>query len=392
MAFQKLAVLAVVALAALGHAQNQTTWVETTFVTENYRSTTTTQYDTTPHSPIIRSTGISHFKVYSNTTIRKDRSFTHWVTDQVTFPVTTYTAATTTTLSTPLSVRSNGTSTVVSWVSSALATVTFWPANCYNVGGENGTQTTVTKYTGTYSQFSGQITAAPTVFPTAVTTQINVTGTYRVVTSIGSIVTVSSTATGSNWLSTSTVSSNKTVTVAPFRTTGTVYDHTITVTSSDWHLAYTTVYATVLPCGPTRTITRAAQCAPTNLISQRDGHGVGVRCLPRDWVFPIEFFPPKLLGIPDYDASSCCQLCADNPGCAASEWSSSWSTGCMLYYYAHGNDTCGATQPLEYFSDIHTVPDEGSSISNHCGRLTYLGRMDPFCPDCKVTDDIKPVE
>jgi hypothetical protein len=171
--------------------------------------------------------------------------------------------------------------------------------------------------------------------------------------------------------------------VAPFRYTNTVYLNTVTATSSDWHLTYTTKDAPTV-CSDIATVTRAAQCAPTNLISERDSHGVAIQLLPRDWVFPIEF-PSTLIGIPGMDASACCQLCLDNPGCAASEWTISWQGACRLYYYAHGNDTCGGDSLLEYYGDSYSFPRQASFVQVGCGHLRYSGVKNPSCPSCEVT-------
>lgn len=381
------------AVAALGvtssYAQNQTTWVMTSFITEKYASHSTVKYGDSAVTPVQRSTTLDIVTSYTNEPpTSSDSTVTRWITEQVTFPVSTYTLASYTTLSTPLSITSNGTSTVVQWVSPAVATVTLSAAACASSKSpDNSTlpTQTVTEYTGTYNPFPGQVTTTPTAWPTAVTTYVTLTASYRVLTHVGSTVTLTSTVTGSNWLSTTTVSKDTTITVAPFRYNSTIYEHTVTTTSSDWHLAYTTKTAPTA-CPETPTVTRAAQCAPTNLIAERDGHGVAIQWYPRDWSAPIEFFPPSLIGIPDMDASACCQLCLDNPGCAASEWTVEWSGACRLYYYDHGSDTCGAGTSLEYYGDSYAFPRQASYLQAGCGQLKYIGLMDPSCPTCEVTE------
>jgi len=373
----------------LVHAQKQTTWVVTSFITEKYASWSTIKYDGTPVTPIQRSTSLEIVTSYTSEPPRSsDRTITTWKIEQVTFSVSTYTSAPHTTLSTPRVVTNNGTSTITQWVSPVLATATLSPLACgKNASALSGLSPArvVTEYTGTYSPFSGQVTATPTAWPSAVTTYVSLTVSYRILTHVGQSTIVTSTATGSNWLSTTTVTDTRTTTVANFRYNSTVYLHTITATSSDWRLAYTTVPATATACPDTPTVTRAAQCAPTNIIAERDGHGAAVQLLPRDWAFPIDFFPPALIGIPAMDASACCQLCLDNPGCAASEWTISWSGACRLYYYIHGNDTCGGGNvTLEYYGDSYAFPRQASFVQEGCGRLRYSGVKNPFCPTCQV--------
>ncbi len=213
-----------------------------------------------------RSTSLDIVTSYTSATpTSRDRTVTHWITEQVTLPVSTSTAAFYTTLSSPLAVTNNGTSTVVRWTSPALATVTLAPAACASgTSAANNSMPLakiVTEYTGTYSPFSGQVTAMPTTWPTAVTTYITLTASYRVVTRLGSTVTATSTVTGYNWLSTTTVSQNKTITVAPFRYTNTVYLNTATVTSTDWHLAYSTKAAPTA-CPDTPTVTSRGAVRP----------------------------------------------------------------------------------------------------------------------------------
>lgn len=377
----------------LCEAQNQTTWVVTSFITEKYTSWSTVKYGSTAVTPIRRSTSLGIVTSYtSEPPASSDKTVTHWETEQVTLPVSTLTLASTTTLSTPLAVTSNGTSTITHWVSPVLATVILPPTACVKdvVSADSDAPDntllpaeTATEYTGTYSLFPGQVTTTPTSWPTAVTTYMSLTASSRVLTYVGSTVTITSTVTGYNWLSTKTVSENKTYTVAPFRYTNTVYLHTTTTTSSDWQLTYTTKAAPTT-CPETPTVTRAAQCAPSNLIAERDGHGAAVQLLPRDWAFPIGF-PDTLIGIPGMDASACCQLCLDNPGCAASEWTIEWSGACRLYYYVHGNDTCGGGEKLEYYGDSYAFPRQGSYVQAGCGQLEYYGVKNPFCPTCEVT-------
>lgn len=392
--------LIVAALASTpSNAQNQTTWVVTSHITEKYTSRSTIKYGSTEVIPLQRSTTLEIESSYiSETPTSRDTTVTHWITEQTTLPVLTLMSPVYTTLSTPISVTSNGTSTITRQISPILATVTLLPTACASTilpanstSPTNGTSATnstllikaVTEYTGTYIPFPGQVTTTPTAWPTAVTTYITITDSYRLFTYVGNTVTVTSTVTGKNWLSTTTISENRTVTVAPFRYTNTVYLNTVTVTNSDWQLIYTTKSAPTA-CPETPTVTRAMQCAPTNLIAERDGHGTTVQLLPLDWRFPIGF-PDTLIGIPGMDASACCQLCLDNPGCAASEWTVSWPSGCRLFYYGRGNDTCGGGTTLEYYGDSYEFPRQAGFVQAGCGQLRYSGVKNPFCPTCEVS-------
>ncbi|TPX07455.1 uncharacterized protein E0L32_002075 [Thyridium curvatum] len=401
MAFKSI--FALVALAIVSSfAQNLATWVSTSFITEKYSSWSTIKYGSEAVTPVAKSTSLSITTLYTNEApTTSDKTVTTWFIGEVTVPTSTYTP--TTILSTPLTVTSNGTSTITKMVSPCLATVTLSPTSCAS-SKQSLTESTseakkaslssvVTVYTGTYTPSSGQVMTTPTAWATAVTTYIDITASYRVVTQVGYVVTTTITATGYKYLATGTLSANKTITYAPFKYTSVVYLHTATVTSSDWYLAYTTKAPAASPgasCSESApTVTRVAPCAPSNLISQRDGHGVAVRFLPRDWRVPVEFFPPALLGIPGMDASACCQLCFDNAGCAASEWSgASTSDGCKLYYYGHGDDTCGVGEgvELEYYADTNSFPGQASYLQLGCGQFKYIGRMNPFCPDCEVTE------
>jgi len=200
--------------------------------------------------------------------------------------------------------------------------------------------------------------------------------------------------TNSNWLSTKTLSTNSTVSVYPYKFLSTSYLNTVTVTSSDWQLAYTTKSAaacsteTATPTAKAPpTVTRALQCAPSNLIAERDGHGVAINRLTGGWAVPIDY-NNTLIGIPGMDASACCQLCLDNAGCAASEWTIEWHGACRLYYYGYGNDTCGGAGDagsVEYFGDSWAFPRQENFLQAGCGRLRYRGVWDPSCPTCEVS-------
>lgn len=380
----------------LCHAQSQTTWVVTNFITAKFETSTTVKYGNSAVTPVKRSSSLKVLTSYtSEPPVSRDSTVTSWVTAQTTLPVSTLTLSHTTTVPHPSVVTNNGTWTSVSMVSPIAATVTLSPAVCANdPSPSNGTfpAKTATVYTGTYAPFPGQVTTAPPTWPTAAITLTSMTVSYRVLTKVGTQVTVISTVTASNWLSTTTLSTNSTVSIFPFKFLSTSYLHTVTVTSSDWQLAYTTKPAaacsaeTAAPAAAAPpTVTRALQCAPSNLIAERDGHGTAINRLPRDWAVPIDY-NNTLIGIPGMDASACCQLCLDNAGCAASEWTIEWHGACRLYYYGYGNDTCGGAGDagtLEYFGDSGAFPRQESFLQAGCGRLRYRGVWNPSCPTCK---------
>lgn len=190
-----------------------------------------------------------------------------------------------------------------------------------------------------------------------------------------------------NYLTTTTLG---TTTVYPFRYTHTSYATTTTLTNSDFQLAYTTLpLPTSCDAANPATVTLPARCAPTNLISADTARrGVSLRVVTADWVFPIGF-PETLLGIPGMDATRCCQLCAENGGCAVSEWTRGWGGkgACRLFFYVgrgrSGNGTCGPGE-MEWFGDSYALEGQGSFVQRGCGGVRYLGGRDPFCPDCKV--------
>src|SRR3569833_254791 len=165
MALRLLLAVAALAPTVFVLGQNQTTWVVTSFITEQYLSWSTVQYDSVAVTPVKRSTSLSIVTLYtSEPPTSSDRTVTHWVTEQLTLPVSTYTSAFYTTLSAPLTVTSNGTSTIVNRVSAALATVTLSPAAaCANSGSPTGSSggavlvpaKTVTEYTGDIQPIPG---------------------------------------------------------------------------------------------------------------------------------------------------------------------------------------------------------------------------------------------
>ncbi|KAK4448049.1 hypothetical protein QBC34DRAFT_466197 [Podospora aff. communis PSN243] len=351
------------------------TWSSTAFISDEYSSSVTVRY-----------AGVQRVVSYINEAVAsRNINRTSWSTVIATEPLESrwdviYMTGTTP----PPTVTVEGTTTEIVWSSPTVATVTFEPTTCIN--GIAAPSITSTVYTGEYKPFPGQVTTTKTSWPTAVTTYFFQTASYRVFTFTGTTATFTSTATGTTFLST-TVVGTRTIDINAVGRyyTRTRSRHTVTRTNRDHQLAYTTKPVEVsCEAGKPATVTRAAKCAPTNLISERDGRGIEVRVPIANWTFPIGF-PKTLIGIPNLDASACCQLCLDNKGCAVSEWRDSWSGGCNLFYFNSPglNDTCG-TMPLEYYGDTWSLPEQASFIQVGCGSLTYLGVRNQFCPDCKV--------
>ncbi|KAK4462673.1 hypothetical protein QBC42DRAFT_326706 [Cladorrhinum samala] len=398
--FTALALVILPILAA--EAQNQTiaTWFSTSFISAGYFTTRTIGYGDTPVTPVPTRTEpiVIITSILTEPTASRNINFTSWYTAQVTVPVATRLATVWETPSAPPTTTLNATTTATVWVTPALATVTVSSTVCAAGNGTapNGLKT-VTEYIGTYAPFPGQPTAPPTTFPTAVTSYFRATNSYRVYAYTGVTTTFTSTVTGTNYLSTSIVGTTTLDPMAGARGyTRTKYAETMTTTASDYYLAYATrtVTDSTGACAgtpPTVTVTHDARCAPTNLISERDGRGVGIRVIPRNWTFPLAGIQAAA------DAGACCQLCVDNPGCGVSEWKLGWNGGCYLYYWNHGDDSqvndAGTSQScgqgiMEYYGDVHALPRQGSFVQaggRGCGdQLKYLGGYDPFCPSCEV--------
>lgn len=96
-----------------------------------------------------------------------------------------------------------------------------------------------------------------------------------------------------------------------FSATLTYYSNTTTTPDSSWFLAHTSIPTTTLDSlESTATDTYDARCAPSNLISGRENHGVAIRWLPNEW--PIQLtsrFNSDLLADATRDPSVCCELC-----------------------------------------------------------------------------------
>ncbi|KAB5511232.1 hypothetical protein GE09DRAFT_1067885 [Coniochaeta sp. 2T2.1] len=388
----KLHLFTALAAASFAYAQNHTivTWLSTSHIREVSFSTSTIQYGNTPITPVPSKTEpiVLVTSIVTEPTASRNFNFTSFYTAQVTLPVTTQLVTVRSHRPSPPTITLSGTATTTVWATPTIATVTFASTICAN-GNDTLPSTTITTSTGTYSPFPGQPSTLPTIFPTAVTTWFHVTAFYKVYPYSGTTVTYYSTVTGTNYLSTVTAG---TTTVDPMDGargyTQTSYVTTVTTTIDVPHIAFSTSTATTACAADgTATVTFNARCAPTNLIAEREGRGIGIK--PVAWMEWTPTFPM----ITNVDASGCCQLCMDSEGCVLSEWvTSKWLTGgCQLYYWNHrtqnGAESCGPAESgkgLEYFADVHALPRLGSFVQGGCGEARYVGAYDAMCPACKV--------
>jgi hypothetical protein len=353
----------------LVEAQSQT-WFATSYATEHYTSTTIVNYGSVAVTPVPTSTAFKLVTSYINEPPEsRDITETYSVTVTVTEALATeYIVVYDGSLSGHGSTVTSNISTFAVWTSPTLATVTLSTTTCTNGVSPLRTET---EYTGKYYPVSGQVTTVPTSWPTAVTSVYNNTAVYHRYTYIGTTTRTTATLNIMTYLSTKTLTT--TVPTPTGRYPKTTYLTTVTVTSSDWQLDYITRTVSKA-CAQTPTVTRAAQCAPTNMISERDGYGVGIQIFPDSWRFPIGF-PGEIIGIPGMDAGACCQLCLDNKGCAASEWTAGPvdPSSCRLFYYGYGNSTCGLGAPLKYYASTWDLSRQGSYLQLGCGTFAYMG-------------------
>ena len=416
------AIHAIHAQLEIQHTKTPTTWFSSTYVTEHYISSRTIQYGKTPVTPVPTLTAplVIERTTLTEPTASRNINHTAWTTLTVTTSLITTEMSIIYASSTlpPPTTTANLTTSYI-WTSPILATITFTTTACNSPTGTrqpNPPTKTITKYTGTYTPFPGQITTTHlrTTFPTSVISYNFNTITYRLYPYTGSTVTQTLTRTDTVFLSTTT--STLTLSSYPGKYTSTTYRTTLTSTRSDYQLAYITHTSLHTTCPTLATVTKTynAKCSPENLISEQEGRGVAVRLLPNEWTFPIGF-PGVVIGIPGGgggndngtgyaipDPSACCQFCLNNKGCAASEWVIGGGLpgrdggSCRLFYYvgAGVDGTCGRGRDgiggggddveLEYFGDSYKLPGQGSLIQSGCGGLRYLGGMNPFCPSCVV--------
>ncbi|KAM7189343.1 hypothetical protein V8F33_010122 [Rhypophila sp. PSN 637] len=412
-----------------------TSWFAKSYVGGDVGTLRIIQYGSVAVTPVPTSTlpAVIEEITITEPTASSNIESTEWIVETTTIPVVTDTVVIPVTKGLPPHSKFvNSTTTKFDWVSPTIATLTFTKTPVAEACLAQEV-TTVTEYTGTYSPLPDQDTEPRTRFPTALLTQDHNTITYRLFPYTGTTETTTITETYTAGLTTETI----TVTQSEQggRYTSTHYASTVTATRSEFQLAYTTVTATPFPasgnssCAATKTITQAHKCAPTNLLREQDGLGVAIRILPNEWSFPIGF-SDTILGVPGglnrsadapddgltlRDASACCQLCVDNPGCAGSEWAieDTYNGGCRLYWYndpadgegnfdgetidpdtgaivaSHGKrDTCGKRVDgiggveeavgLQYYANFYALAGQASYVQSGCGRLMFVGEMDPW--------------
>ncbi|KAK5653195.1 hypothetical protein OQA88_9093 [Cercophora sp. LCS_1] len=170
-----------------------TTFYSTDYLDFTYTVEKTVLYGPSPVTPIKSSfPSISTITDIFSETGSRNINRTAWVTSTETLPLATRPSSVAR-ITGIRTITSNATGTVTDYLSPTLATVTFTSTTCTNDAAPP--KSTVTVYTGDYTPVSGQATAAPTAWPTAVTIREAITVTRRVYTFTGSTVTLTSTAT-----------------------------------------------------------------------------------------------------------------------------------------------------------------------------------------------------
>ncbi|KAI1385122.1 uncharacterized protein F4822DRAFT_431973 [Hypoxylon trugodes] len=235
-----------------------------------------------------------------------------------------------------------------------VATAT-WPVTvCTN----DVTPTTVTKYSGSYTPVSGQVTTIPTSYPSQVVCATGVTWfTYLLPTATSGVTTITVTPT-------STVFAPTTTTTSTISLTATTWASTVTSPTTSYH-ATTSIVTTSIACEATTTTTLAAKCAPTNIISGIDNFGlVSGKYADNATVIYIRDDTYN-------DPSLCCQLCQDNDGCAAIM--SGFSGYCGLYYVGTPDESPVCDFTFSYQSQSNVFPGQSLWVQTGCGSIEYTG-------------------
>lgn len=128
---------------------------------------------------------------------------------------------------------------------------------------------------------------------------------------------------------------------------------TTTLTAQPTDDAITSGVCTVTAASSTTT--QHLKCAPTNLISQVDGYGIG----------ETQGDSSNTRGLaPGSDPSACCQLCLDTEGCAASEDDPD-AGNCFLWYTT---PTCGVG--FKYAAgSVKLEAGAGFLVQTGCGTI-----------------------
>ncbi|KAM7213571.1 hypothetical protein V8F06_011068 [Rhypophila decipiens] len=337
--------------------------------------------------------------IVTEPTASRNINITSWATVQVTPSPGTKTVIVTATVTTfgisTVSMKGTGTSTAYRW--STPATITFRPTVCANSEGALP-KTTVTRYTGTYTPFPGQF-PTPRSFAKAVTDYYQDISKLHVFPYTGTTDYINGTTTETNWHSTTTITSTSTSLINGLIPAFYTYTTYTTTTTTFWSIA-TSVHNISIPCPrvidvstATATVTHAAQCNPTNIISARGERAVAIILDPKldthKWTSRIANTDPKEYRFDAFrDAPLCCQLCVDNApgGCVASEFDESWMEGCKLWYFVGEKnssiwDEKCQDRKLEYFSYEDRFAGQENFLQaaagdGACGGLRYIGGYD----------------
>jgi hypothetical protein len=293
------------------------------------------------------------------------KTFTRQETTTITQPSTTLVTGTATTF-TPTVISyvyttifsSLDTQTVATFVydTTTVGTLTTSETICTNGASPSVTSTV---YTGTYVPPGGP-TKTPRRFPDYVNCTTERTTHLTAFQTVTSGVT---TFTYNPGTPAPTVTNISTRTVYTFNTPTTV---TVTTRQSSYEAAKTTVTVST-SCPATVITTYAAKCSGPNLVNQVNGYGIAV----------VTGAPgsASVYGGNGHDASSCCQLCQENVGCAA--FNDFPAAGNCALYFTNSTETgegqCGFA--FEYGDGIgqsSSAPIEigqGSIVGTGCGSI-----------------------
>ncbi|KAH9810939.1 hypothetical protein Tdes44962_MAKER05967 [Teratosphaeria destructans] len=237
---------------------------------------------------------------------------------------------------------------------------------------------TTTVYTGTYSNAASKRTAAPLDLQESSAEKRDVSyalftnhwfnqtwnllaidpfeidclekaTTYRIATETISAADVTSTITASTPVR--YITSTQIVNATPAST----LISTVTVSASYSAVNNAASICTVTTGQAAATTTQHIKCAPTNLITEVNGQGIG----------SVQGHANETQGIANgSDPSACCQLCVDTDGCAASE-DDQGAGNCFLYYTS--SPTCGLG--FNYRNSSTLAAGEGFSVQTGCGYI-----------------------
>ncbi|KAK4451223.1 hypothetical protein QBC34DRAFT_458778 [Podospora aff. communis PSN243] len=408
----KLSLAAILGGFSTAKAQNQSlaTWFSTSTAPLNSVSTwRVVHHGSTPVTPIPTSSPLPVYErvtIHEPTRSRNINITTTLYSTQATYPVKTEVETVYQTSFGFYTVTANGTGTAGVWATPTIATITVTPIICAN--NATSPRTTVTHYTGEYTPFPGQyLTATRTSFPTAVTSYSKVISHVHIFTYTG-ITSTYTTTVPTTAYSTTTTTTTLATTLLPYPfppfilPLPTHFSTTTTTTTYLPRISYTALPKTApCPATTTPTITQDIRCAPTNLISARDGRGITVASSPNTWgIFLVSRYGEDVMDAAGKDASVCCQVCVDNgrEGCLGSEWKAEGGGKCWLWFWCDiaagggegggdggsgdgnggngsGDGRCGGGEDggLVYFGGGEVWEGQGSFVQGGCRGLRYGG-------------------